>query len=74
MKLNFNLGEKFRRLSLLLVCLIVLTFQSDMSNLKAIPMNNYEEKMVIEELRLKVPSQYKEVWLKTEKKIWEPWL
>ncbi len=37
-------------------------------------MDNYTNSTVIEELRLKVPSQYKEVWLNTEKKIWEPWL
>nr|WP_241466450.1 TIGR03792 family protein [Prochlorococcus marinus] len=37
-------------------------------------MDNYKQELVVEELRLKVPAQYKEVWLKTEKKIWEPWL
>ena len=37
-------------------------------------MDNYKKVLVIEELRLKVPAQYKEVWLNTEKKIWEPWL
>ena len=37
-------------------------------------MENYQDEIVIEELRLKVPAQFKEIWLKTEKKIWEPWL
>ena len=37
-------------------------------------MDNYQDEMVIEELRLKVPAQFREVWLKNEKKFWEPWL
>ena len=37
-------------------------------------MDNYRNALVTEELRLKVPSKFKEVWLKTEKKVWEPWL
>ena len=74
MKLNFSLKGKFRRFCFILVCLAVLTFQSNMPNLKALSMDNYQGEMVIEELRLKVPAQYKEVWLKTEKQIWDPWL
>ena len=37
-------------------------------------MDQYKKEFVTEELRLKVPAQYKEVWLKTEKLIWDPWL
>ena len=37
-------------------------------------MNNYQSEQVIEELRLKVPTKFKEVWLKAEKNVWEPWL
>ena len=37
-------------------------------------MDNYQSEIVIEELRLKVPSESKEAWLKAEKTIWEPWL
>ena len=74
MKLYFKLKAKFRRFCLILVCLAVLTFQSDLPNLKALPMDNYQGEMVIEELRLKVPAQYKDLWLQAEKKIWEPWL
>jgi len=37
-------------------------------------MDQYKKEFVTEELRLKVPAQYKDVWLKTEKQIWEPWL
>ena len=45
-----------------------------MSNLKALPMNNYQGEMVIEELRLKVPADSKTAWLNAENEIWEPWL
>ena len=74
MKLNFNLKSKFRRFCFILVCLAVLTFQSAVPNLKALPMDNYQGEMVIEELRLKVPADLKAAWLNAEKKVWEPWL
>ena len=74
MKLNLDLKRKFQRFCLILICLIVLIFQSDITNLKALPMDNYHGEMVIEELRLKVPADSKAVWLNAEKKIWEPWL
>ena len=37
-------------------------------------MDNYQVEMVIEELRLKVPTDAKAAWLNAEKEIWEPWL
>ena len=74
MKLNFNLKSKFRRFCFILVCLAVLTFQPAVPNLKALPMDNYQGEMVIEELRLKVPADLKAAWLNAEKKVWEPWL
>jgi len=74
MKLIFNLKRKFQRFCLTLVCLVVLIFQSDFSNLQAFPMDNYQGEMVIEELRLRVPSGSKEAWLNAEKEIWDPWL
>ena len=74
MKLNFYFKEKFRRFCFMLVCLVVLIFQSGVPNLKALPMDNYQGDMVIEELRLKVPADAKAAWLNAEKEIWEPWL
>ena len=74
MKLNLNLKRKFQRFCLILICLIVLIFQSDIPNLKALPMDNYQGEMVIEELRLKVPANAKATWLSAEKEIWDPWL
>ena len=74
MKFNFNLKRKFQRFCLILVCLVILFFQFDRPNLKALTMDNYQGEMVIEELRLKVSADVKEVWLNAEKEIWEPWL
>ena len=74
MKFNFNLKGKLQQFCLVLVCLVILIFQSDIPNLKALPMDNYQSEMIIEELRLKVPADAKAAWLNAEKKIWEPWL
>ena len=74
MKLNLNLKKKIQRFCLVLICLVVLIFQSDIPNLNALTMDNYQGEMVIEELRLKVPADVKAVWLNAEKEIWEPWL
>ena len=74
MKLNLNLKRKLQRFCLVLVFMMALIFQSDFPNLKALPMDNYQDEMVIEELRLKVPAEAKLVWLNAEKEIWEPWL
>ncbi len=74
MKLNFNLKGKVQQLCLIIVIFIVLIFQFDTTNVKAFPMINYQDAMVIEQLRLKVPADAKAVWLNAEKEIWEPWL
>ena len=41
MRLTLNLKEKFQRFCLLLICLVVLIFQSDIPNLNALTMDNY---------------------------------
>ncbi len=74
MKLNLNFKKKFQRFCLLLICLVVLMFQSDIPNIKAFTMDNYQGEMVTEELRLKVPADVKAVWLNAEQEIWEQWL
>ena len=74
MKLNLDLKRKFQRFCLILIFLVVLNFQSNVPNLKALTMNDYQGEMVIEELRLKVPAEVKVAWLNAEKEIWEPWL
>ena len=74
MKTNFELKEQFKKLSFLIVFLIVLIFQSNLQIVNALPMNNYQSELVTEQLRLKVPTDFKDVWLKAEKNIWDPWL
>jgi len=73
-KLNLNLKKKIQRFCLLLICLVVLIFQSNIPNLNALTMDNFQSEMVTEELRLKVPANVKAAWLNAEKEIWEPWL
>ena len=74
MRFNLNLKKKIQRFCLLLICLVVLISQSDIPNLKALTMDNFQSEMVIEELRLKVTADVKVAWLNAEKEIWEPWL
>ena len=40
----------------------------------ALPVENHQNGIVIEELRLKVPFEFKEIWLDAEKQVWDPWL
>ncbi len=74
MRVTFDLKEKIRRLCFMLIFLVVLICQTNSQIVQALSMENYQRGIVIEELRLKVPSEFKEVWLNAEKKIWEPWL
>ena len=74
MKINFKVKEKIKTLSFLLICLFIFLFQINSPILNALSMDTYQTGLVTEELRLKVPSKFKDVWLKTEKKVWEPWL
>ena len=74
MKKFYMIKDKIRNFFLLVIFLLVFLFQSNFQNQTALAMDNYQNALVTEELRLKVPSKFKEVWLKTEKKVWEPWL
>ena len=74
MRFNLNLKKKIQRFCLLLICLVVLIFQYDIPNLKALTIDNFQSEMVVEELSLKVPADVKAVWLNAEKEIWDPWL
>ena len=74
MKINKLIKKKIQSFSFLLVCLFVILFQINSQTLNALPMNNYQSELLIEELRLEIPSRFKEVWIKAEKEIWEPWL
>ncbi len=74
MKITFNFNNEFKKICFLLIFLVFLIFQINFKNPEAIAMNKNQNLIVVEELRLKVPAEAKEVWLKTEKKIWESWL
>ena len=74
MKKSLKIKKKVQIFSILLICLFGLLFQSNSQILNALPMNNYQGEIITEELRLKIPSNFKEVWLKAEKEVWEPWL
>ncbi len=74
MKINFKVKEKIKTLSFLFICLFIFLFQINSPILNALSMDTYQTGLVTEELRLKVPCKFKDVWLETEKKVWEPWL
>ena len=74
MKKYLKIKKKLQNFSFLLIYLLVLCFQSNSQILYALSMDNYQSELVIEELRLTIPSNFKEVWLMAEKEVWEPWL
>ena len=73
MNLFFN-SKYLKSFILLGLVSIVFIFQVNPKMVKANNLNNYQSEIVIEELRLIVPTDLKAAWLKAEKKIWEPWL
>ena len=72
MELNF-LKKTFRMISLAFIVLVV-SFQYNFASVNAVTMGNMKENSITEELRLRVPSEYKDNWIKAEKEVWEPWL
>ena len=74
MKTNYKIKIMLKNFHILCICIFVFFFQINSQILKALPMDTLRSGPVIEELRLKVPSEFKEVWLNAEKKIWDPWL
>ncbi len=74
MKVTFDLKVKIKRVCFMLIFLVVLISLTNFQIVQALSMENYQREIVIEELRLKVPSEFKKVWLNAEKEIWEPWL
>ena len=72
MELNF-LKKTLRWISLTLIVLVA-SFQYNFASVDAATMVNMNDVPIIEELRLRVPSQYKDNWINAEKEVWEPWL
>ena len=74
MKINLVIKEKIKNLSFLFIFLYIFLFQINSPILNALPMDTYQSGPITEELRLKIPSEFKKVWLQAEKEVWEPWL
>lgn len=74
MKKTLKIEKNIRYFFFLSIFIFVFFFQSSYQVLNALSMENYKDRLITEELRLKVPSSYKDVWLEAEKNIWEPWL
>ena len=70
----FYVKKSIIRISLLIAFFFFFVLQINTQIVSGLPMENYQNKFVTEELRLKVPLNYKETWLKAEKEIWDPWL
>ena len=68
-----NLKKIFRLISLAFIVL-AFSFQYTCTSVNALSMVNAKEGPITEELRLRVPSQYKDNWINAEKEVWEPWL
>ena len=74
MKLSFKFKKKIKNILSFCVILFFLIFHFNFQILNALSMDTYQSGFITEELRLKIPSGLKEVWLEAEKIIWEPWL
>ena len=74
MKKTLKIEKNIRYFFFLSIFIFVFFFQSSYQVLHALSMENYKDRFITEELRLKIPSSYKDVWLEAEKNIWEPWL
>ena len=59
---------------LLSLFVLLFNFQDYSQLVLAYPMGDYQNKEITEELRLKVPQGFEEVWLEAEKNVWDPWL
>ena len=74
MKLYF-FYEKFKGFFFNFLIIFILLFSSKSQIANSSPEDiKINDSVVIEELRLNVPSKFREVWLQAEKEVWEPWL
>ena len=74
MRLYF-IYEKFKVFFLKFFIIFILLFSSNSQIAHSFPKDmKINDSVVIEELRLNVPSKFREVWLQAEREVWEPWL
>ena len=69
MKINFKVKEKIKTLSFLFICLFIFLFQINSPILNALSMDTYQTGLVTEELRLKIPSEFKKYGFRLKKKF-----
>ena len=74
MKIIQYLNKFIKKLFVLALISVFFTSQFNSHVVKAMNIDNFQDPIITEELRLKVPSAYREAWLRAEKKIWDPWL
>ncbi len=74
MKLNSDFKKRIKSFFFFFFSLLFFLYQINSHITEVIAMDQYKKEFVTEELRLKVPAKYKEVWLINEKQIWDPWL
>ena len=63
MKRYLTIKEKIKNLFYLFIFLFFFLFQLNYPILKALPMDTDQSGLVTEELRLKIPSEFKKIWL-----------
>lgn len=74
MKFDFTY-KNFKAVLFNFLLIFILLFSGNSQSVYSVSMDsNFNDLMVIEELRLKVPFKFKEAWLQAEKEVWEPWL
>ena len=66
--------QKIKIFFQLFICIFILLFQINSQISNALSMENFQNELITEELRIKVPYDFKDVWLEAEKQFWEPWL
>ena len=74
MKLNLNFKTNIKKLFVLGFVSVLFIFQVNLKMVKAIDIDNSQNSIITEELRLSVPKEFREAWLQAEKNVWEPWL
>tara|TARA_Y100000589_G_scaffold140668_1_gene134389 strand:- start:93 stop:533 length:441 start_codon:yes stop_codon:yes gene_type:complete len=67
------LKNTLRWISLAFIVFIA-SFQYNSASVNAVTMVNMKDAPITEELRLRVPLEYKDNWIKAEKEVWETWL
>ena len=73
MKINLDTKNNLKSFFSFCLVFIFLVFYSNLKTLSALTMSD-NQREIVEELRLIIPSKFKEEWLDAEKMIWEPWL